>query len=384
MSSKAIWLVVVIILIIGAIYFLEQQKVDVSQVGQEQGSSQVQNTQPTLPSSPVLSKVDQARIEKKESQYPKAPELTGITGYLNGAQEGLQISDFKGKVVLIDFWTYTCINCIRTLPHLVEWDKKYRDDGLVVIGVHTPEFDFEKVAQNVEEAIKKYGIDYRVVQDNDYQTWRAFKNRYWPRKYLIDADGFIRYDHIGEGGYDATEKMIKQLLEEAGNQVEEEDSNLVDSSPTSPTTPELYAGYNFAIPRGQNIGNKGGLQPEETVSYTLPDQVSEDKIYLEGLWISNADNAQSKQDGASIILDYTANAVNIVADAPTPLMLEVMIDDKYVTQEMAGKDVIFQNEKAYVLIDKPLLYNVVNGDYEQHTLKLIAQIGFSFNAFTFG
>ncbi|MBI4175952.1 MAG: thioredoxin family protein, partial [Candidatus Aenigmarchaeota archaeon] len=135
-----------------------------------------------------------------ESQGAKAPELQGIAGYIN--TEGIKLADLRGKVVLIDFWTYTCINCIRTLPYLNAWYDKYHDKGFEIIGVHTPEFSFEKDYNNVKAAVDKYGIRYPVVQDNDYATWRAYKNNYWPRKYLVDAQGNIRYDHIGEGGYE--------------------------------------------------------------------------------------------------------------------------------------------------------------------------------------
>src|SRR3989338_574562 len=171
-----------------------------------------------------------------------APELVGISGFFN-TDEFPSISELKGKVVLVDFWTYTCINCIRTLPHLVEWDKKYRDKGLVIIGVHTPEFEFEKEYNNVKAAIEKYCINYPVVQDNGYLTWQAFKNRYWPRKYLIDTDGFIRYDHIGEGGYKETEAKIQELLNERAEilddkskAVDEELSELEDETPLLPLT----------------------------------------------------------------------------------------------------------------------------------------------------
>ncbi len=407
MNTKRILLVVVIALIVGAIYLLEQQKAEVSDNEDEETTTNPQSVSqnPELsPTDPLtssqehvqqiasnrplpkpLTSEDQTRIEQKEDQYKHSAELTGLVGYLNGAEEGLQISDFRGKVVLVDFWTYTCINCIRTLPHLIEWDKKYRDQGLVIIGVHTPEFEFEKVAENVKQAIAKYGIEYRVVQDNNYKTWRAFENRYWPRKYLIDQDGFIRYDHIGEGAYDKTESMIKTLLAETGQQVSDTGNGLPDKTPTQRTTPELYIGYDFALPRGQNIGNAGGLRPSEVVNYITPDSLKEDTIYLSGQWESNADNAMTMESGASIVLDYTANAVNIVADAKMPTNLQVLIDGHGISQEKAGKDVVLVNGKSYVTIDKPLLYNVVAGDYEQHTLALIAEnAGFSFNAFTFG
>lgn len=136
-----------------------------------------------------------------------APELRGIAGYIN-TPPNLTLASLRGKVVVVDFWTYSCINCIRTLPYLETWYEKYRDDGLVIIGVHTPEFDFEKDYSNVQKAVEKYGITYPVVQDNDYATWNAYGNRFWPHKYLVDANGVLRFDHIGEGGYEETESEV--------------------------------------------------------------------------------------------------------------------------------------------------------------------------------
>ena len=149
----------------------------------------------------------------KADRYPEAKELVGISGYLNGPE--FELADYIGKkVILIDFWTYTCINCQRTFPYLRDWWKKYEDDGLLIVGVHTPEFEFERDRANVESAIDRFGIKWPVVQDNDYATWRAYRNQYWPRKYLIDVDGYVVYDHIGEGGYDETEQRIQELLSE--------------------------------------------------------------------------------------------------------------------------------------------------------------------------
>ena len=145
-----------------------------------------------------------------------APEIQSDPGgWINSTP--LSIAGSRGQVVLIDFWTYTCINCIRTLPYLKAWHDTYADDGLRIIGVHTPEFEFEKIMENVEEAMVEFGLKYPVVQDNDFLTWRAFENRYWPAKYLIDKDGVIRYTHFGEGAYDRTEEMIKKLLSETGS-----------------------------------------------------------------------------------------------------------------------------------------------------------------------
>jgi len=363
MKKRIIMLVVAVLIIGGLIYYFESLKVDL-------GTTTLEDTQTTL----------------KEGKYLKAPELVGISGYINTDPE-FKITDQKGKVVLVDFWTYTCINCIRTLPYLTEWDEKYRDKGLVIIGVHTPEFEFEKKYDNVKDAVEKYGINYAVAQDNDYLTWRAYRNRYWPHKYLIDSEGFIRYDHIGEGAYEETERKIQELLSEIGEDITDMDtSGLEDKTPRTIRTPELYAGYNFALTRGQNIGNKEGLQPDKIVDYTLPDSIKKDLIYLDGKWLSNEDDLQAQEDQVSIVLDFTASSVNIVANTLSePLELEVFINGDYVKEELAGTDVKFENGKAFILVDKPQLYNVIEGDHGNYKLKLTTNLkDFTFNAFTFG
>jgi thiol-disulfide isomerase/thioredoxin len=160
----------------------------------------------------------------------QAPELTGITKWLN-TQNPLSLQQLQGKVVLVHFWTYTCINCIRTLPYVTSWYEKYKDKGFVVIGVHTPEFEFEKGTQNVERAIKQYKINYPVPQDNDYNTWRAYNNRFWPAEYLIDTKGNIRRTHFGEGEYNETEEAIKTLLRKAGATVDRSLTPIEDQTP---------------------------------------------------------------------------------------------------------------------------------------------------------
>lgn len=149
-----------------------------------------------------------------KSRFRQAPGLAGIAAYINtGGAEDLA-AEIDGKVVLYDIWTYSCINCLRTLPHLTAWAEKYADDGLVVVGIHSPEFEFEKDESNVRRAVEKHGIGYPVVMDNDKETWDAFKNRYWPHRFLADHEGYIRYDHIGEGAYPETERVVQGLLAE--------------------------------------------------------------------------------------------------------------------------------------------------------------------------
>jgi thiol-disulfide isomerase/thioredoxin len=160
-----------------------------------------------------------AQFKTDKSEFRKAPDFSKITGYINTAP--VKLVDLNGKVVLVHFWTYTCINCMHTIPYLNKWYQNYAEKGLVIIGIHTPEFEFEKNTDNVKQAVKDYQIEYPVLQDNSYATWKAYQNKYWPRDYLIDTQGFIRYDHIGEGGYDETEKAIQSLLAERTAQGEQ-------------------------------------------------------------------------------------------------------------------------------------------------------------------
>ena len=379
-KKRAITLGIALVVVIGLIAYFE--------------SSGAKPTLVSLPNSGIvntsqsenLSAVDISRIQEKSSQFPKAPELAGISGYLN-TKPGTKISELLGKnIVLVDFWTYTCINCIRTLPYLISWDEKYRDAGLVIIGVHTPEFEFEKKYENVNMAVEKYGVKYPVVQDNDYATWMAFKNRYWPRKYLIDKDGFIRFDHIGEGAYLTTEKKIRELLAELGSNV----SGIPSGTERGDKailyrTPELYAGFGFALPRGQDVGNEDGLKPNTLVIYKLPPELKKDAVYLEGPWTSLEDNLLS-QGKASIVLDFTAKSVNIVANnLGEPARMEVFIDGDYVSEDQKGEDVKIEDGKSFVVVNQPRLYKVIDGKYGNFLLKLsVPQENFTFNAFTFG
>lgn len=367
MNNRLILLLIAVILIVGAIFYLEKDKVSFD-------NSNFESAKVSLDKE--LSKV----IEGVE--YPLSPELAGISGYLNTEGKEIKISDFEGKVVLIDFWTYTCINCIRTLPYLTSWDQKYSDKGLVIIGVHAPEFEFEKEKENVQMAIDRYNIEYPVVQDNDRGTWSAFNNRYWPAKYLIDSEGYIRYIHFGEGAYEETELEIQKLLNEAGYESSaeltketEEVRNLV--------TRELYAGVLFSFPRGQYIGNK--KTSERTEDYILPEKLEDNVIYLSGTWYNNPDNLELKSDQGGVALEFTASEVNIVA-APLSeeIIMEVKIDGLYLNKESAGFDVEFDGEKSFVSINEDRLYNIYKGNHGSYRLDLQVNSGFTFHAFTFG
>ncbi|MBI3559809.1 cytochrome c biogenesis protein DipZ, partial [Candidatus Gottesmanbacteria bacterium] len=233
-----------------------------------------------------------------------APEFISGGKWFNS--QSLTVASLRGKVVLVDFWTYTCINCIRTLPYLKSWYAKYKDKGLVIIGVHTPEFEFEKNPDNVAKAIKDFGLEYPVMQDNDYATWNAYNNRYWPAKYLIDKDGRIRYTHFGEGNYDETEKKIQELLEEAGSTVQ----NVSISNPTyqvQTRTPETYLGYR----RMDGLASPERVRVSEVSLYTAPVNLDRNSFALSGQWMIGDEYASPGQ-GASLIYRFDAKAVFLV------------------------------------------------------------------------
>ena len=310
----------------------------------------------------------------KLQNYGKAPELAGITGWIN--TEPFKLTDLRGKVVIIDFWTYSCINCIRTLPYLNSWHEKYAEKGLVIVGVHTPEFEFEKDYSNVLQAVEKFGVKYKVVQDNDYATWRAYGNRYWPRKYLIDAEGNIRYDHIGEGGYDETEKVIIQLLKERNVSVDEKNMTKLpqDVNFTNIGTPELYLGYAFAR---APLGNPEGFSADEIVDYKPTDIKIENIIYLEGKWKNNPDHVESVEN-SKMTLRYQAKNVNAVMSGSGTAT--IFLDDELIGDN-GGKDVTDNK----VTISESRLYNIVSTSaYGKHKVQIVAELGIEIYAFTFG
>lgn len=330
--------------------------------------------------------------EIDKSQFRRAPELAGISNYINSEKGPFRLADLKGKVVLVDFWTYSCINCIRTIPYLNAWHEKYAGDGLVIVGVHTPEFDFEKDPGNVRAAVDKFGIKYPVVQDNDRQTWDSYQNRYWPRKYLVDDEGYIRYDHIGEGGYAATEKVIKSLLQERAARLGQSVS--IDPSTVKPdaqsvdfgriNTPELYFGYQYAR---QPLGNPEGFRPGQVVEYSISDKasVAPNTIYLSGKWLNNADSMELKSGTGRIVLEYSARSVNIVAGGSGEL--RVSVDGKPLGSVARGADV--GGEEGVARVDGQRLYNLVSHkSYGDH--RLVIDIlggeskGFQVYTFTFG
>jgi thiol-disulfide isomerase/thioredoxin len=358
--------------------------------------------------------IDEKKALGISSQYEIAPEFekTGESAKVINIDNGqpLTMASLKGKVVLVNFWTYSCINVLRTLPYLIDWNTKYSDDGLVIVGVHTPEFEFEKNIDNVEKAVEKYGIKYPVIPDNEYKTWNSYGNNYWPRMYLVDDQGLIRYDKIGEGDYNQTENVIQSLLSERNGNKEIEDIDNMNatlpsyqnqSQSNSPNntssflkqavdfskirTPELYFGNQKS---NSAIGNSEGVPSGQTVTYTLTPSLSDspikpNTIYLEGKWKNNRDNVELQSDTGRIVLIYSAKSVNLVAGGTGQGI--VREDDSFLSNYSKGVDT--ENGSQFV-IDYPRLFNIVNHqsyDDEFHSLILdVKGKGFQAHAFTFG
>lgn len=308
-----------------------------------------------------------------------APDFVGVTKWLN-TQEPLTLSKLKGKVILVDFWTYTCINCIRTLPHVTNWYDKYKDQGFVVVGVHTPEFAFEHETTNVENAIKQYNIHYPVAQDNNYATWNTYNNEYWPAEYLIDANGNVRRTHFGEGEYDQTELAIQTLLKEAGKKVTNKLDTMPDTTPQSQISPETYLGSN----RMQYYYPSTTLG-DGTDTYILSDSIPQDTFSLGGEWTITPENAITG-DKATLNYNFTADKVFLVLRPSTSnktSLVKVFIDNKPVDVTNAGADV----KNGVLTVSTDRLYNLVDlhEKTENHLLRLEFQTpGIQAFAFTFG
>jgi cytochrome c biogenesis protein CcdA/thiol-disulfide isomerase/thioredoxin len=236
--------------------------------------------------------------------FGAASELAGLSHWINS--DPLTLEQLRGKVVLVDFWTYSCINCLRTLPHVKAWDRTYRDRGLVVLGIHTPEFAFEHVADNVEGAVRRLGIQYPVALDNAYATWNAFQNQYWPAKYLLDRNGHLRYYHFGEGEYDTTEARIRSLLGESAGMLPVS-AKLSDPTPKTVLTPETYLGYRRLQPLLQST-----VTGDRFADYQFPNRpLQQSEMAYSGTWRVNPDEIVAGL-GARLRLAFTARKVHLV------------------------------------------------------------------------
>jgi cytochrome c biogenesis protein CcdA/thiol-disulfide isomerase/thioredoxin len=297
--------------------------------------------------------------------YGAAPSFTGIGQWINTPGERpLSIAGLRGKVVLIDFWTYSCINCLRTLPHLRAWDRTYRSQGLTIVGVHTPEFAFEQEEGNVRSAVKRLDLDYAVAMDNDFGTWSAYQNRYWPAKYLIDARGHIRYVHFGEGAYDTTESQIRALLAERKNDLPAP-VQVADRTPEARYTPETYLGYERLSPE-QFAGDS--LAPDNAAGYRFPRR----PLAVNQLAYAGRLTVESQRFvaglGTRLRLRFQAQLVYLVLGGRGSV--EVLLDGRH------QKTVRVDGSRLYTLLRLPRV--------RQGLLELRLSPGLSAYAFTFG
>lgn len=367
---------------------------------------------PTVPTgeaqtSAELGKPDVSNNPRNSSNKKLASELQGDGRWINS--EPFTLESQRGKVVLIDFWTYSCINCIRTLPHLKEWHAKYRDKGLVIVGVHTPEFRFEEDFDNVSEAVVDEGITWAVMQDNDRETWDAYNNLYWPSKYLIDKNGVMRYFYGGEGGYDLTEDRIRELLEKTGadlsdvefvSSVPERDSLEIDPSfdirvesdgyrppdrsgleetydPTfrdiqnADVTSELYLGFERGCQRNLFSNSKVAdplyCESKGVEATYLDSGESEDhRLYIQGQWLAENETLlhtrETKGYEDYLRLRFASKTVNLVADSSVPHeKVLVTLDGEPLTGANKGEDVVLDSDgRSFLIVDGPGLYGVVD------------------------
>ena len=339
-----------------------------------------------------------------------APEFKGTQEWINS--EPLTMDGLQGQVVLIDFWTYTCVNCIRTLPFLREWHDRYADQGLVIVGVHTPEFEFEKVYENVVEATVDEGVVWPVVQDNEFSVWRSYSNRYWPAKYLIDQTGVIRFTHFGEGRYAETEAMIRKLLQEGGMAAAEmplpEDQGRDETFLQRGTdvTRELFAGWKFSVQQ-----RRGGFGQEEyltatkasldsggesgaTALFEAPESLERNLIYFNGPWAIGPENARHAEATDHfdhyLALKYSARSVNAVltSESGEPYRVRVTVNGEYLTDANRGADVVIgEDGVSYVEVTDPKLYKIVeHPTWEASQVLRLSSMSddFGLYSFTFG
>ena len=287
--------------------------------------------------------------------YGAAPQLHADGAWINSPP--LTIAQLRGKVVLVDFWTYSCINCLRTLPHLKAWDAAYRDQGLVILGVHTPEFAFEHVTSNVRAAVKRLGVRYPVMQDNRFKTWDAYANQYWPAEYLIDRQGRVRHTHFGEGEYGQTEALIRRLLGTKTGHAR----RVADATPTGLLTPESYLGY-------ARLSNYVGRNPEPDrfADYRFPSDVPVNTLAYDGRWKVGPQQITAGRD-ARLRLHFEASNVYIVMGGRGTV--EALVDGKH---------------ERTIHVDAQRLYTVRTGKPADALLELRFSPGVEAYSFTFG
>ncbi len=384
-NPRRIILIFSLFAIVAAIFYLESLKNDISSFSVGISPLPIAKTVDPMPM-PETADSEEVRIAGKSLMYPRGFEISTPDGFINSDE--FSLGDLLGKkVILLDFWTYSCINCQRTIPYLNSWHEKYGDKGLVIVGLHTPEFEFEKNYENVLAAVKKFGIKYPVVLDNDFSTWSSYRNQYWPRKYLIDIDGFVVYDHIGEGGYEETEKSIQRALAERA-EVLGIDGGIAGSLsvvPISkeifqnlPNSPEVY----FGAFRNTLFGN-GRQQEIGSQKLSIPAVLESNTLYLSGDWSIEREYAQNISAGARILFKYRAQDVYMVASGENPVKIKVLRDGEMIG-DAAGEDVDAEGNGS---ISADRLYKLIQDSdgQSEHTIEIqIEDSGLKAFTFTFG
>jgi thiol-disulfide isomerase/thioredoxin len=315
------------------------------------------------------------------------PSLSGATGWLNS--QPLTPADLRGRVVLVDFWTFTCINWLRTLPHIRAWASKYGDQGLVVIGVHTPEFSFERDIESIRRETKARGIDYPVAIDSDYAVWRAFDNHYWPALYFADAEGVIRHHHVGEEAYEQSERVLQQLLTEAGAAGVDDGLVAVDGqgaeAPADWDTlrsTETYVGYE----RTENFASDGGAVLDERRTYAAPAQLRLGQWALEGDWTMGLEDASLNEPGGRIAFQFQARDLHLVmkpAEEAASVRFQVRLDGQP-PGPAHGSDV---DDEGNGTVSEGRLYQLIRqpGPIGEHTFEItFLDPGIEAYVFTFG
>ncbi len=395
-STRRLTLALVVIIIVSAIIFLSSRQSRIGSGGVDAVS--------VVPARSATSSTDVAVSSttttttgytfltpaQKAQQFSLAKEITDPTGFINTGGKPVTISSLVGKkVILIDFWTYSCINCQRTIPYLNSWYSKYAKYGLEIIGVHSPEFDFEKDINNVTKAVTRFGIEYPVVLDSNYGTWKAYDNQYWPHEYLIDIDGYVVHDQIGEGNYQETEQEIQKALVERAvvlglptTGIAQPLTTDVSQTPSGPMSPETYFGSARNEFFGNGMQSLAGLQ----AGLVIPQTINPDTFYLSGDWNFFDQYAQNKSANAQIEYQYTATNVFFVAGANTDTTVEILRDGKPLGVEKGSDVVTTTDGKTVVHIKDNRLYNIIqDSSTGTHTLQFIIETpGLQAYTFTFG
>jgi thiol-disulfide isomerase/thioredoxin len=405
--KKKISLILLLVLIAGAIWYLEAIKSHSTSTGASQainadatvgGASSIASST-TAPATAAA--IAALAAQDKAAGYQPAIEIADPTGFINTGNAGNASDTFTlksligKKVILLDFWTYSCINCIRTLPYLTAWYSRYASSGLEIVGIQTPEFEFEKDINNVRAAVAKYGIKYPVVLDSNMGTWNAYGNLYWPHEYLIDMAGYIVHDQIGEGNYGETETKIQELLAARatilGTAAAPMPTATVSVSSSiiagGAISPETYFGSN----RNEYLGN-GTQGVAGTQSFAAPASTALNTLYLTGSWDIEPEFAQTPAStGASpgaIYYRYNAKGVYFVAGSASgkPIDVEVFRDGKPIDKAVAGADIFYKNGMSYVEITGNRLYRIIDDTAAgSHLLEfIIPSAGLQAYTFTFG